>query len=304
MGWKLVKSESLTLARDKALEFAARHQALPRSPVEREVRPENVKKLVGVLSAGLALPFQWATVEFEGKTVRMNGQHSSAAIAEVGPDLPASLAFHMDRYRADERKDMVELFRQFDQRWSGRSMADIAGAYQGLVPTIANCNRKVTKAAADAICWCIRRVEGGSAPTGDNAYDILHKQQYESFILWLNGIVNGRKELLRPQTLAAIYRTHEKSETGATKFWREVSFGQDYFTDDMQPGAVLIGELSKALEDRDFRGKEFPNEAVYYKKCVKAWNAFCAGQRIASLKIGKGKEWPDISHYGEQEEAA
>jgi hypothetical protein len=302
--WSLLRSESQALARASALEFAAKHAGMPHSPVEREVDPNRVKKLVAIIRAGLALAFNWATVEYEGRTVRMNGQHSSAAILEVGADCPDRLTFHLDHYQAKDRKGMVDLFRQFDQRWSSRTAADVAGAFQGLIPEIVDCNRKVTKLAAEAISWCTVRVEGGEAPTGDNTYDLLHDSRYVPFILWLNGVINGRKELMKKQVIAAMYRTHDASQSGATKFWREVSFGPDYFSDDMAPGAVLIGELSAALEDKDFRAKEFDTEGSYYKKAVKAWNAFCAAQRIGSLKVSKGKGWPEVSRYGDHEEAA
>lgn len=298
--WQLLKSESSVLSRAKALELAAKHAGLPKSPVEREVDPNRVKKLTTIIRNGLALPFNWATVEYDGQTVRMNGQHSSAAIMEVGPEIPDRLAFHVDQFRAADRNGMVELFRQFDQRWSSRTAQDISGAYQGLVPGLSDCNRKVMKRAAEALSWFLRTVEGGEAPTGDDTYDLLHYETHLPFFQWVNGIWNGRKELLQTQVMAAMYQTYHASQSGAGRFWREVSFGPDYFTDDMAPGAVLIGELSRAAEDKDFRVREFETPAHYYKKAVKAWNAFCAGQRISTLKVTKGKGWPDVSRHGDE----
>src|SRR5215468_5729547 len=75
--WHLIKSESFTLSRAKALEFAAKHAGLPKSPVERVLDPKRVEHLEWVLKNGLALPFQWATVEYENRLARMNGQTSS-----------------------------------------------------------------------------------------------------------------------------------------------------------------------------------------------------------------------------------
>lgn len=304
MSWSFLRSECLTLPRAKALEFASKHAQMPHSPVERNVDPNRVKKLVAILKNGLAVPFNWAVVEYEGKDVRMNGQHSSLAIMEVGKEIPDSLTFHLDRFRADGRNAMVELFRQFDQRWTSRTAGDICGAYQGLNPDLKDCNQKVVKAAAEALSWCLRTVEGTDAPVGDNTYDLLHDVRFTPFFQWVNGIWNGRKELTKKEVMAAMYKTHEASEAGASNFWREVSFGPDYFTDDMAPGAVLIGELNRALEDKEYRAKEFETPAIYYKKTIKAWNAHCASQRIASLKVTKSKGWPDVSRYGDETEAA
>lgn len=302
--WHLLKSESFTLNKVEALEFARAHSSLPHSPVERDLEPPRVKKLELIIRNGLTLPFNWARVKFEGKVVRMNGQHSSAAIVAVGADIPDKLAFHMDDYEATDRKGMIELFRQFDQRWSSRTSADVAGAFQGLNSDLAACNKKITKVASEGLSWCLRNPQGAEAPTGDEIYSIMHDKRYTPFLVWIGGIINARKELMKKEVMAAMYASFDASESGATKFWREVSFGPDYFTDDQAPGAVLIGELSRALDEREFRAKEFETPAHYYKKCVKAWNAFCAGQRISTLKVAKGKGWPDVSRFGDQEEAA
>jgi hypothetical protein len=285
--------------------MATKHSALPHSPVERHVENSRVAKLVAILQHGEALPFQWADVEYQGSIMRMNGQHSSAAILQVGADLPETLSFHLDHFAADDREGIVDLFRQFDQRWSGRSAADISGAFQGLIPEIVDCNRKLMKVAAEAISWFRRQVEGmENIPTGDDTYQLLHQPAYVPFYLWLNGINNGRRELFKKEVVAAMYATYDASQSGATTFWREVSYGPDFFSDDMQPGAVLIGELSRAMEEREFREKEFIQTALYFKKSIKAWNAFCAGQRISSLKVTKGKGCPVPSRPGDMEDAA
>jgi hypothetical protein len=305
MSWTLLKSESVSLPRAKALEYAARHAGLPHSPVEREIDPSRVAKLVAVLREGRALPFNWATVSYQDQTVRMNGQHSSAAIIEVGAEIPELLTFHMDQYQAADRAGMVDLFRQFDQRWSSRTVADVAGAYQGLVPELAakEVSRKALKAAAEAISWCKNAVLGEDAPRGDNTYDLLHVAAFTPFFLWFNGVWNGRRELLRKEVIAAMWRTYDISQSWAAKFWREVSFGPDFFTDDTAPGAVLSGELNRALEDREFRDKEFEVPAFYYKKAIKAWNAMIAGQRITSLKVQR-KGWPDVARPSAEAGAA
>ena len=302
--WRLLKSESLTLNKADALEFARAHSNLPHSPVERDLDLRRVKKLEFIIRNGLALPFNWARVKFDGKVFRMNGQHSSAAIVAVGADIPDKLAFHMDDFEATDRNGVIELFRQYDQRWSSRTSADMAGAFQGFNPDLVACNKKILKIAAEGLSWCLRNPQGADAPTGDEIYSLYHDKRYTPFFIWIGGIINARKELMKKEVMAAMYATYDVRESGATKFWREVSFGPDYFTDDQAPGAVLIGELSRALDEREFRTKEFETPAHYYKKCLKAWKLFCAGQRTSTLKVAKGKEWPDVARFGDQEEAA
>jgi hypothetical protein len=307
VSFRLIKSESYTLDRKKALEFATKHASLPHSPVERERDPKRVQRLIDILRDGKALPFQWATVLWDGQTVRMNGQHSLQAIVELGQEIPSRLSFHLDQYEADTRSDMIDLFRQFDQRWSGRSSQDIAGAYQGLMTDLVECDRKVMKVAAEGISWCKRTVLDDPAPTGDDTYDLLQSENLLPFFLWFNGIPNGRKELLKKEIVGAIWQTYERSQSGASKFWKEVSYGPDFFLDDKEPGSVLITELIQATDDEDFRNREFPARSVYYKKAIKAWNAFCAHMKVSTLRIAKAKggksSWPDVSHYGDTSES-
>lgn len=304
MLWNLKKSETFyQVPRDKALAMAQKHASMSHSPTERPLDKARVKKIVAIIRGGLALPFSWATVWYGGVEYRENGQHSSAAILELGAELPDGLTFHVDTYEADSREGMVSIFRQFDQRWSSRSALDVAGAYSGLNPDLAKCDRRICKAAAEAISWYTISVEGGDAPKGDRVFDILHMPQYGEFIVWLNAVVNARRELTRKEVIAAMFVTHLRSQSGADKFWREVAFGENFFSDDQQPGAVLISELTRAQDDKEFKDKEFEQSSSFYKKSVKAWNAFCAGDRINSLKVAK-KGWPDVSDYTDSLAAA
>src|SRR5262245_10438921 len=255
MSWELVKSESFILPRAKALEFAAENAGLPNSPVERELDQSRVKKPEAILRNKLAIPLMWAKVMYKGQYIRMNGRNSSTAIVQVGPEVPEKLAFHMDEYRVSDgpegRGSMVELFRQFDQRWSARTSKDVAGAFQGLVPEIAPCNKTIMKLAAEAMSWCKGLVLKEDVSRGDDAYDLMHDAAHTPFLLWVNGIINNRKELMRKEVMAAMWRCHAKSPAGATKFWRGVSFGAGYYADrddDHDPAGVLIGELTKADE--------------------------------------------------------
>ena len=56
-----------------------RRPASEASPTERELSPGRVKHLTEKIEAGLAVSFHWASAQLEdvGKTLRMNGNHSS-----------------------------------------------------------------------------------------------------------------------------------------------------------------------------------------------------------------------------------
>jgi len=301
----LNRSDSVTLDRAKALDFARKHAALPKSPTERELEVSRMKKLVNVLKEGLALPFQWATVDYGNQTYRMNGQHSSNAILEAADFLPERMGFHIDHYKVDDRQGMVELFRQFDQRWSMRSSGDVAGAFQGLSPELAQCSRKACKKAAEGLAWYFQSVVGespiGLQMAGDDKYDVFGRRDYFEFFHFCDRLLTDKTpELQKPSVTAAIYATFTMSPPGAKTFWTGVGCGVDHFSDDSNPGAVLAAEFQKAKDDKSFRDALRP--ADYYKKSVKAWNAFCDGEKIRSLNVSK-KGWPEVHHYVEEQAA-
>lgn len=287
--WKRVESETIVLNRQKAREFAVKHNGLPHSPTERTLEPDRVKRLQTVLTEGRAISFGWATVQFAGKTYRMNGQHSSRAIIEFEGELPESLVFHLDRFQADSKEGMADLFRQFDARWSSRSKADVSGAYQGLTQDLAACDRAKAKLAVEGVAWYRRTIDKVPAPGGDDLYILFFEEALHPFIKWADEVLSVKTpEMKRPAVLAAMYATFVKSESGAREFWRAVAINN--VTDDSAPSAVLSAELVKAKEEK----KPFAPGECYFK-CIKAWNASRGGEKIRSLNVNTKKGLPDIA---------
>ena len=83
----------------------------------------------------MAITFNWATVEIAdtGKTIRMNGNHSSNVLSGLDGAFPEGLRVHVSHYRAPTMLDAIQLFRQMDSRMSARTDSDDAlqGPIQG-----------------------------------------------------------------------------------------------------------------------------------------------------------------------------
>ena len=129
--FQLISSETRDLTHDLAKAFST----MPASVSERDLKPKRIAYLKEAVLNGLAITFNWATVEIAetGKTVRMNGNHSSNMLAELDGAFPTGLRVHVDHYSAPTMHDAVQLFRQMDSRLSARTIDDVAGAYQGLL---------------------------------------------------------------------------------------------------------------------------------------------------------------------------
>ena len=91
-GFRLINSEVKPLTK----EFAEYFRGLEASPTERELNPSRLAHLRQKADAGQLITFGWSTAKFGGKTVRMNGQHSSNMLCELNGTFPSGLKVHLD----------------------------------------------------------------------------------------------------------------------------------------------------------------------------------------------------------------
>lgn len=289
--FRLVATKTHEVDRASALRMAEKHASMQHSPTERDLDPKHVEELARRIKAGLAIPFCWATVKYNGKTFRMNGQHSSNAMMAAGEGLPDKVVIHFDQYEADTPEGMAVLFRQFDSRISSRTPLEVAGAYQGLVIALEKVNRKHGKMGVEGIAWYQRSIEKLPVQNGDDLYEMFLKPVYHPFLRWLDEVLSIKTpELKHKPIIGAMYATYITSESGAQEFWSHVAKGN--LTDDDDPRSVLSATL---VEIKEAKGVERPAPAEFYAKCVKAWNAFRAGEKVRSLNVNTKKGLPDVA---------
>src|SRR5215469_842274 len=147
--FRLVKSETVPLTRELARQF----RDLEPSPTERELSPSRLKMLKEKAVAKQLVTFHWSRARRGAHIWRMNGQHSSNMLCDLNGEFPDGLFVHLDDYEVDEMSGLALLFRQFDDRKSGRTVGDVAGAYQGLVPELAGVPRDIAKLGIEGIAW-------------------------------------------------------------------------------------------------------------------------------------------------------
>ncbi len=179
--FKLVNSETKPLTP----ELAERFKAMLPSPTERMFDPARAKMLREKAEARQLIAFNWAVAEVGDKQYRVNGQHSSAVLAELNGQFPQDLKVHIDTYKVDTMEGLPLLFRQFDARKSGRTPMDVSGAYQGLHTDLADVARGAAKLAVEGVAWYDKNVEGLPAPKGDDVYTLFGKNALHSFIRWV-----------------------------------------------------------------------------------------------------------------------
>ncbi len=284
--FRLVKSEAIPLTRELALQY----RDLEPSPTEREISPARLKMLRDKATAGLLITFHWAQARLGNEVYRMNGQHSANMLCELlDGSFPEGLYAHLDEYAVDSRDDLALLFRQFDDRKSGRSAGDVAGAYQGLVEALRDIPKDLVKLGIEGVAWYEHWIVGMPVPDGDSRYGLFNQSAHHAFLHWLPELFSIKTpELKRVPVLAAIYGTWTKSAAGAQEFWHQVARGGIEYEDDA-PSTVLDAWLkdtkeanAKAKVERGLVGLK-PYD--FYNGCIYAWNAFRSERRVKDKKI-------------------
>lgn len=273
--FELVKADVVPLTHALAVEF----RDMTPSPTERDFNPARLKMLQQKATAGQLLTFHWAKARMDGKMLRVNGQHSSIMLAELNGDFPSGLSVHVDEYVVDGPQGLALLFRQFDDRKSGRSTADISGAYQNLIPALQAVAKPVGKLGVEGITWYQRNIESVDTPLGDEQYTLFNQSLTQQFLIWLNEIFSIKTpELRKVPVVAAMYGTFLKNPEETRKFWAEVARGGKEYEDNA-PSTILDGWLKSIKEEKlELR----PGD--YFRGCVYAWNATRDAKTIKEIR--------------------
>lgn len=288
----ITESKVVPLTRELALEF----RDLEASPTERELDPSRVNHLRQKAEAGLFVPPHWATAQLGNRRLRMNGRHSSTMLTSLDGAFPEGLSAHIDEFRVSDENGLALLFRQFDDRKSGRTPTDVSGAYQGLYEPLRGVNRKVAKLGIEGVAWWRRTIEGAPTPAGDDVYTLFGELGLHGFIGWISTIFDIKTpEMEHAAVVAAMYATFIASDHGAREFWSAVANGGVQFDDDA-PVTVLDDWLKKLKDPSERQAIADIKPAQRYQGCIYAWNAFRQNHSLKEIRYNTSKGWFKVVH--------
>ncbi len=290
--FRRVHSEVKPLTR----ELAQKYHEMEASPTERELKPGRVKHLQQKIEAGHAVAFHWASAQLKdvGKNLRMNGNHSSTALLGLNGTFPDNLIAHIDEYEVDHLEGLAQLFRQFDDRASGRSSKDVCGAYQGLYEDLRGVPVDIAKLAVEGVNWARKffdNPEGLPDYKGDDVGILFGETTLHSFVRWVGLDIFSSKtpELKRREIVAAMYVTFkaENLQDEAREFWIEVARGGKEF-EPKAPSTILDGELKEFYETKEGCGDQKP--ANFFNGCLFGWTAHRRDKQIDRIdwSLSKG----------------
>jgi hypothetical protein len=287
--FRLIKSEHMPLTKPLAEQF----RCMRASPTERELDEGHVKHLHEKFVAGHAVPFYWVTAILNGVEVRMNGNHSSNALCQLNGAFPEGLMVHRDTFEVPNEDSLALLFRQFDDRKSGRSKEDVSGAYQGLYEPLRDVPRWIAKLGAEGIAWHERFAMQVSVPIGDDIYTLFADPKYHTFLRWLGETLTVKTpEMRKASVVATMYGTFVANEPAAREFWSSVARGGVEF-DDNAPATVLDTWLK---QQKDKKKKLGLTPAQFWQGCAYCWTAFRDAKSLKDVKYDTSKGLHPIQH--------
>src|SRR5262245_28119251 len=283
--FRLVKTEVLPLT----FELVQQFKTMEGSPTEREVNPARCKYLYEKFAAGHLIPFLWCIADLNGKKYRMNGQHSSTVLAQMDGMFPKNGTVLRSEFSVKDKEGLAYLFRQFDDRKSARTPADVSGAYQGLYDEVKDVNRASAKAAIEGAAWYRRVIEGVPTPTGDDQYGLFAVRALDTFVHWASEIFSIKTpEMMKLPVIGAMYGTFTTNEAEAKPFWEEVARGGDQY-DESAPSSVVDAWLKEIKTERlNLKPGQI------YQGCIYAWNAHRSDRTLSKIKFD-AKTMPNIS---------
>jgi hypothetical protein len=158
---------------------------------------------------------------------------------------PAGLKVHHDEYKVENEGDVVLLYRQLDERKSGRSVGDIAWAYQGVVQELNAVPKGTAKLAVEGIAWYQRTVAKEPTASGDETYKMFNEKVLHPFIIWLGELFSIKTPELKDKgVVGAMHPTFIANDVEAKRFWHDVAAGGHEY-EESHPATVL-GEWLKA----------------------------------------------------------
>jgi hypothetical protein len=269
--FRYIRTSQVPLTESLAAEFAT----MPPHKGERPLRQQHVDWLSGKIEAGLFHPPRWAKAKLKGKTYRVNGQHSSTALAQANGHFPKGLEVLIDEFECDTDDDVADLFAQFDPAGSVRTPTEVlmAGARQHA--ELANLSAAAVKHAVQAIVSLMQHTGDASGRVPVEAKRGIVSDNIP-FILWTTQFT-GASRMRTSGVLPALAATYKKNPDAATEFWKMVREESHPQVD--HPTRKLGRFLALIVNGQEFnkkKGKPWTPRAVFVK-CIHAWNAYRKG---------------------------
>lgn len=210
-------------------ELAEQFSTMPGSVSERPLDETRLNALTDRINKGWAVPFYWVTMDLppddkhpEARTIRINGRHSSTALANMNGSFPDGMLVNHVELEGGGEYAAPLAFRQFDAMLSARSRGDVSNAYMQVEEDLQQVHPRLGRVALEGIAWYLTSVlEDKGIEKGDDLYKFFRRREFHSFLLMLNGVVGNPKthpEINKSAVWGAFYGMYLVDEDDAKEF--------------------------------------------------------------------------------------
>lgn len=224
----------------------------------------------------------------DGKTYRLNGQHTSHVLAD--PEVPPQTVI-VEEYECQTLDDVADLYATFDTREAVRTQREVNAVVAAVTPGLENIPDGVVAILVGGICFHHNPNQGRDRASGrDRAAVLRDNVEFCQFFMGLSpdGKHTGtfRAHLCRVGVAAAVYATWLKYGEGCKDFWERVRDG-DGSIDPAEATRRLNAHLAEVAATRGKGGRKVLETKDTYEKCLRYWNKYRTNQANGTKRTGK-----------------
>lgn len=257
---------------------------------DRSLKNGHVDYLVGTMMRGTFHP-EWVTLitcQYDGKTYRMNGQHTCWARLEMEKKWPCEV--ECIEYKAETIDDLRMLYASID-RSSPRTKQNVIDSYLQGTEEFSQVKKQTLKKIPSG--YALYKWSASSERRrhdGDAIAYLLRTDDYDlaikvcSFLDTLSPRTS--KHMFRASVVAGMFATFNKAPQISKDFWEPISNGVG-FKKATDPRNKLRTELLQAAVNSGggaSSNKKRVSAEHMLRSCILCWNAFRQGRTLQYLR--------------------
>jgi len=259
-------------------ELAKKFANMAPLPGERELKPSRVSFFLQHIKAGSFVAPTWSVGNCRGTgdSFRLDGQHSSHALANLSDDqFPQNLLVTIQTYEFDSLdQDSFGLFDLFDNPKSVRSNTDIMGVHMAHHLDLKSVGRRFLVTVTNGIWFHEQALKDGLVLKPRERGGYFVNPVNREFALWVERFRGSVNEILikRQGVMAEIYADWRYNSKMALEFWTLV------LTESHPDPDHETRELSRVL--KSWTPKQYGQDQ-FRKKAQQIWLRF---KRVTELE--------------------
>lgn len=255
--------------------LAAEFAAMTAAKGDREEREWRKDEVVRCVKEGSFRAPEWASAvcKEDGVEYRVNGKHTSKALAELNGSMPR-LRVLLTRFECDTLRDVAELYNTFDKNTSARSPRDNVRSFQMTDDELSGLSTRSVSLAVSGMAY----EKWGLVyhPQDERSALMFANKPFCEFVHDICAPAPGRP-LRRAGVVAAMFKTFNRSQTASKEFWSAVRDGAGH------PASVPDRKLREwllSVTTGSGRGsaKRSAGMHEFMVICLRAWNAWRKGK--------------------------